>query len=165
MIGLVAGWFRISKWMFLSALLTSSPALAGAPPDSTGSALSLDKGRLFTMAGQEVQFSKLTLSRTTCEYWPSGQGESRTIPATEVVRIERETRNNAVKWGLVGGLTGLGSMAVTVLMADSPKGIVGPGTKAAFVLGGGTLGALIGAVAGIRSRRFVTVYQNPLVPR
>ncbi len=149
-----------------SLLICTQSIAAEAPPGSSSLPLNLTSGRLFTTEGQEVLFSKLILSGESCEYWSKGLPEAKTLLPDKVLRVERQSGNEAAKWGLIMGLSGLAGSLLGVAQGESQAGgTVSSGAKTGIVVGLTGVSTLVGVLLGASHKKYATVYENPRFER
>ena len=159
---------RIALSLLLLLLVSAVPALG---QENTSLPLSVGAGRLYTTEGQEVVFSKFTLTPDSASYRKAGERLPRLIPAATVLRVEKQTGNEALKWGAIMGLSGLLLAVLTVAELGSitfanGEGVeIGSGAKTGIVVGATALCTGFGLAMGAGHKTYTPVYENPSYKR
>jgi hypothetical protein len=132
---------------------------------------SIDAGRLYTTEGREIVFSKLAFTPDSASYQKAGERRLQLVPASTVLRVEKQTGSEALKWGVIMGLSGLLGAVLGVAQAESStsglrdKVEVSSGAKAGIVGGATAVCAGIGLAMGAGHKTYATVYENPSFKR
>ncbi len=118
---------------------------------------SLEKGRISKSDGRQIEFQSLTLVDGV--YNLKTKKDQQEITAADVLRIEKQTGNEALLWGAaLGGAAFLGSI-LGVNQAESTSGIEADSdSKTAIVAGLTGLGVAIGILVGSKQKKYETVY-------
>lgn len=152
----------IRTFCLLATLITF---FASSYAQNTEIPLKVNKGRVWTDEGQKIKFTSLFSDADKYTYKIATSGQSNSIAAGNVVRIEQQTGTEAAKWGLVlGGAGFLGSL-LGVLQAINSADLNGEEVDkskvAPVVLGITAVSALIGVAIGSGRKKYKTVYSNP----
>ncbi len=122
------------------------------------------KGRFYTTEGYEVKFKSLKEYKSTLLY-KDKKGNISTINKDEVLRIDAQTGNEALKWGAVSFGLGIFSNAIGIInvkqrsknsktkINDKPLYIAAASTTTALTL--------FGALLGASKRKYHTIFDNP----
>lgn len=117
----------------------------------------LEKGRITDSDGRQTEFQSLTLNNGTYEI--KTKSSVNEMASAEVLRIEKQTGNEALLWGgALGGAALLGSL-LGVNRAESTTGVKADSdSKTAIVAGLTGLGVAIGVLVGSKQKKYETVY-------
>lgn len=124
----------------------------------------VQKGRILTADGKKIYFRSLTIGENSHQY-RSSSNTLQQISADNTVRIEKQTGNEALKWGLITGLVGLAGSTLGALQAQNDVNSWGYKTTtinvAPIIAGVTVVSGIIGAVVGATKKKYKTVYTNP----
>lgn len=135
----------------LFLLFTTICSIWGQMPES------LEKGRLFTSDGSSLEFRSLRLQGD--HYDVDGKKQSLSIATQDVLKIEKQTGNEALLWGAAFGGAALVGSLLGVNSAENTTGIEADSdSKAAIVIGLTGLGVAIGVLVGTNQKKYQTVY-------
>jgi hypothetical protein len=164
---------RLALPLLLLLLALVGPALAQENPAPL---LSIGAGRLYTAEGWEIGFSKFALTPDSACYQKAGENRPHLVPASTVLRVEKQTGNEALKEAAFGGLCGLAGGLLGVWLAErTDKGLEpylgsseptfdrGLATGMVAVLA--VAGAGIGYAHGVGQKTYITVYEDPSLKR
>ena len=158
---------RLALLLPLFLLISAVPALA---QENAAAPLSIGAGRLYTTEGREIAFSKFALAPDSASYQTAGESSPHLVPASTVLRVEKQTGNEALKWGAMGGLCGLVGSLLGVSLGDRATDpvtdvTVSSGVKTGIVVGITAVCVGIGLAVGAGQKTYTTVYENPSLKR
>lgn len=121
----------------------------------------IEKGRISTADGQQIEFQNLSLNEGSYRFENKKSRSDQSVPEDQVLRIERQTGNEALMWGgALGGAALVGSL-LGVKRAESTSGFEADSeSKTAIVAGLTGLGVAIGILVGSKQKKYETVYSN-----
>lgn len=126
---------------------------------------SFGKGRFLRADGKKVYFSGVELADSIFTYQPERSKESRSVSASQVIRIEVERGSYALEYGLLCGLSCLIFTSLAVASSESEASELGVEADsdlgASLVVGFTVAGGLIGALIGSSRKKYTVVYPNP----
>lgn len=122
------------------------------------------KGRLYTTEGYEIKFKSLQVNDNLIIY-KNSKGKISTIKKNEVLRIDAQSGNEALKWGSVtlgASLVGAGISAIII----NPYQKIGGGTidkrsRNIAIISYTTIFTSLGVLMGISKKKYTTVFDNP----
>ncbi len=125
----------------------------------------LTKGRILTAGGEKLTFTNLTTGSGVYQFTNTANAKTQTIPADNVLSIERQTGTEAGKWALLMGGAGLLGSVIGVLSAKRDAGAYGgqidDSKLIPIVLGITAASSLIGLAIGSGKKKYSPVYTNP----
>ena len=121
--------------------------------------LQVPKGKIYTTDGREILFSNLEQKEN--EFSFIYEYNKTTIPNNKIAQIDKEIGNEAGKWALYLGLSGLLGSALGVAQASAETGYSNSSANTTIILGLTGLSAGIGALIGYGKKKYETVYTNP----
>ena len=166
---------RARLWLPL-LLLPLVPAVPALAQENAASLFSIGAGRLYTAEGREVVFSKFSLTPDSACYQVARSSNPRLVSASTVLRVEKQTGNEALKGAAMGGLCGLAGSLLGVWLADradkslepylgSSEPTLSQGLSIGLVVAGAVVGAGIGYAYGVGQKNYLTVYQDASLKR
>ena len=118
-----------------------------------------------TSDGNKIIFTNFVFGDESHQYRDKESGKTQTIPAGNVLRIEKQTGTEAGKWALWLGLSGLVGSTLGVLQGVTDVERLGGSTEkvnvAPIIIGFTAGAALIGAAIGAGKKKYQTIYTNP----
>ena len=119
----------------------------------------LDKGRISDADGKQTEFVSLTLTDNI--YQVETKKDQFQLPADQVLRIEKQTGNEALLWGASLGAAALLGSILGVNSAENSTGVEADSdSKTAIVAGLTGLGVAIGVLVGSKQKKYETVYNR-----
>ena len=122
------------------------------------------KGRLYTTEGYEIKFKSLKVKGDLFIYTDS-KGRMQTLELDDVLRLDEQTGNEALRWGSISlgtGLIGAGIGAIAITRAQEiDGGTVNKRQRNAFVIGYTAFFTTIGTLMGVSKKKYKTVFDNP----
>ncbi len=133
-------------------LITAAPVLAQMPDK-------LEKGRISDADGKQTEFTSLTLVDNY--YQVQTKKDQFQVPVDQVLRIEKQTGNEALLWGASLGAASLIGSLLGVKRAENTTGVEADSdSKTAIVAGLTGLGVAIGVLVGSKQKKYQTVYNR-----
>lgn len=124
-----------------------------------GQNINIAKGKIYTTDGREIRFSNLEQKENDVSFLH--EYNRITLPNDQIAQIDRETGNEAGKWALYLGLSGLLGSALGVAQASAETGYSNSSLNTTLIVGLTGLCAGIGALIGYGKKKYETVYTNP----
>jgi len=122
------------------------------------------KGRFYTIEGYEVKFKSLREDGNNLIY-KNSKGKILTIEKNDVLRIDAQNGNEALRWGSISlgtGLIGAGIGAIAITRTQEIDGrTVNKKQRNAFVIGYTAFFTTVGTLMGISKKKYKTVFDNP----
>ena len=124
----------------------------------------LQKGRLNTLEGRQLEFNTLRQEGDKLLFLNSQSLQMQELPLAQVTHVEKQTGTEALKWGLYCAASGFVGSTLGVLRARNSLSYLGgeiDGSTAVPIIAGITAGSgLIGLLIGSSKRKYETVYRN-----
>jgi|GEM_PF-3536787 len=140
------------NFLTVMLLILTTPIIAQMPNQ-------LEKGRISDANGKQTEFVSLTLMDD--HYQVKTKKDMHTLPVTDVLRIEKQTGNEALLWGAGIGASALIGSLLGVKSAENSTGIEADSdSKTAIVAGLTGLGVAIGVLVGSKQKKYETVYNR-----
>jgi hypothetical protein len=127
-------------------------------------ATSYSKGRFLTKDGKKVVFYSLIFDGNVCKFQPKSNDSYQQVAAENIARIDKETGNRAVVWGVSMGAAGLIGGLLGQAEANSEYGSLNTessSTKTTILVSTTAISALLGVLIGSAKKTYTTVYNNP----
>jgi len=126
--------------------------------------LNQKRGRLYTTEGYEIKFKSLKENKSVLVYTKKG-GKISAINKDEVLRIEAQTGNEALRWGTVSfGATLLGNVIGLIGANQNAKDMGGTINKKQLYLVGASTTVFftsLGILFGASKKKYKTIFENP----
>lgn len=151
------------QFFLLTGLAVFFSAVSSAQTPETPT--SIGKGRILTTDGEKIKFTNFNFGSDAHNFQNPSTGKWQTIPAANVIGVQQQSGNEAGKWALWLGLSGLVGSTLGVLSAQNDAESLGVDTDqvnfAPIVIGITAGSALIGAAIGAGKKKYKTAYTNP----
>jgi hypothetical protein len=121
--------------------------------------LQVAKGKIYTSDGREILFTNLVQSEINVSY-ENGMYIN-TLTNDQVAQIDKEIGNEAGKWALYLGVSGLIGSALGVAQSKAETGLSNSSLNTQVILGITGVFTGIGALIGYGKKKYETIYTNP----